>query len=313
LTPAAFAGRNAAATVESHGGDTMGTSWTLHGVAAGFDMRATALQAFDDVIGQMSQWDPQSQLSQFNRAAPATDFPVGAEFMRVVQAAQLISRLSGGAFHPALGELSEAWGFGVGTRLVPDRQEERPRPVPLVDAITIAPDTQSISRKAGALLDLSGIAKGFAVDLVAERLLAAGMRHFLIEIGGELRGEGIDPSGQPWWVDVEMPPTSSVQPYRVALHDLSIATSGNYRRNVTIDGQAYSHSFDPRTGRPIAHGTSSVTVLHRSCMMADGWATALTVMPVTEAMALADQQHLAACVVTGDREHVTAKWREMLD
>lgn len=292
----------------------MGTIWSLHGVAAGVDMRAVALQAFADVIGQMSQWDTGSQLSLFNAAPPDQMFPVGAEFLRVLRAAQHISEHSGGAFHPALGEWSEAWGFGASAASQPLATQRRAsRPVPAADAINIDDAAQSISRKDGALLDLSGIAKGFAVDLVAERLLAAGMRHFLIEIGGELRGEGIEPSGQPWWVDIAMPPTSSVQPYRAALHDLSVATSGNYRRQVTVNGQVYSHSFDPRTGQPIAHGTSSVTVLHRSCMMADGWATALTVMGADEALGLADRQQLAVCIVAGDREWTSLAWREMLD
>ncbi len=109
-----------------------------------------------------------------------------------------------------------------------------------------------------------------------------------------------------------MPPLSSAAPYRIALHDLSVATSGNYRRGFTVDGQRYSHSFDPRTGRPIVNGVSSVTVLHRSCMMADGWATALTVLGPDAAIALADDQKLAACVIAGDREYISRAWRDML-
>ncbi|MCC2600961.1 FAD:protein FMN transferase [Sphingopyxis yananensis] len=311
MTPAAFAQRNPAAIVESHVGDTMGTSWSLHGVAAGFDMRAVAEAGFARVISQMSQWDAQSTLAQFNRARAGDWFPIPAEFLHVIMAAQQIGRASGGAFHPALGEWSEAWGFG--TAAIDGKPQAVQRPLVPINAIGLDPQTSSISRQQGALLDLSGIAKGFAVDLVAEHLLARGMRHFLIEIGGELRGEGIEPSGQPWWVDIEMPPTSNVAPYRVALHDISIATSGNYRRGIVIDHQHYSHSFDPRTGMPIAHGTSSVTVLHRSCMMADGWATAFTVMKAAEAMKLAAQLDIALCIVAGDREWTSPAWRAMLD
>jgi thiamine biosynthesis lipoprotein len=297
--------------VESHVGDTMGTSWSLHGVAAGFDMRAMAEAVFARVIGQMSQWDEQSALSQFNRASAGDWFPIPPEFLHVITAAQHISTQSGGAFHPALGQWSEAWGFGTATMDAAPQAVQRPL-VPM-DAIRLNPQTSSISRLPGALLDLSGIAKGFAVDLVAEHLLAGGMRHFLIEIGGELRGEGIEPSGQPWWVDIDMPPTSNIAPYRVALHDMSVATSGNYRRGVVIDNQHYGHSFDPRTGLPIAHGTSSVTVLHRSCMMADGWATAFTVMKAAEAINLAAQLDIALLVVAGDREWISPAWRAMLD
>ena len=110
-----------------------------------------------------------------------------------------------------------------------------------------------------------------------------------------------------------MPPTSSVPPWRIALHDLSIATSGNYRRGFVADGRHYSHSFDPATGRPIVNGVSSVTVLHRQCVMADGWATALTVLGAEAAIALADEQGLATCVVAGGREFLSRAWRDMLD
>lgn len=291
----------------------MGTQWSLHAVTAGLNVRAIAEQAFSDVIAQMSQWNGASQLSRFHDQPAQTWFPVGREFARVMGAALDIQQLSGGAFHPALGVLSEAWGFGAAASPMDGFERNPPRGRIPPDAIEFDSANQRIKRRSDVALDLSGIAKGFAVDLVAERLLAASVRHFLIEIGGELRGEGIQPSGQPWWVEVEMPPTSAVLPYRIALHDLSIATSGNYRRGLTIDNVFYSHSFDPRTGAPIRHGISSVSVLHRSCMMADGWATALTVMGRDQAIATAEEQQLAACVVEGDREAISSKWREMLE
>ena len=110
-----------------------------------------------------------------------------------------------------------------------------------------------------------------------------------------------------------MAPSSSIEPWRIALHDLSVATSGNYRRGFAAGGRHYSHSFDPATGRPIVNGVSSVTVLHRQCVMADGWATALTVLGPKAAISLADEQDLAVCVVAGNREHLSLAWREMLE
>jgi thiamine biosynthesis lipoprotein len=287
----------------------MGTGWSLHAVAASVAVRPIAEAAFADVIAQMSQWDEGSELSRFNRAPAGEWFTISAEFAHVVEAALEVQQLSGGAFSPSLGALSEDWGFGASAFSA----QKPPVPAPKKD-IGIALDlpARRIKRANDHFLDLSGIAKGFAVDLVAERLLAAGVHHFLIEIGGELRGEGIEPSGQPWWVDIAMPPTSRIQPYRVALHDLSIATSGNYRRGVTIDGEYFSHSFDPRTGAPIRHAVSSVTVLHRQAMLADTWATALTVLGAKEAHGLANELDLAMCLVEGDREWTSKAWREML-
>lgn len=287
----------------------MGTGWSLHAVLPPQGTAQRVQAALDLVVAQMSQWEAASDLSRFNRAAPGLWYAIPAEFAEVVEIALEIASASGGAFDPGLGHLTEAWGFGSagpverapqGGNFAADR------------TIDFDPSARHIRRGVGAALDLSGIAKGYGVDLAAERLLESGVRHFLIEVGGELRGEGIRPDGQPWWVDVEMPPTSSVPPCRIALHDLSVATSGNYRRGFVADGCHYSHSFDPGTGRPIVNGVSSVTVLHRRCIMADGWATALTVLGPEAAISLADAQGLAACVIAGDREFVSRAWREML-
>lgn len=288
----------------------MGTSWSLQAVAPPAATLHGIQSALDLVVAQMSQWEQGSDLSRFNRAAPGIWYEIPAEFADVIGAALDIAGASGGAFDPGLGRFTEAWGFGSAARggRVPDASK-----LATDRMIEFDPATRRIRRGAGASLDLSGIAKGYGVDLAAEWLLGIGVRHFLIEVGGELRGEGIRPDGQPWWVDVEMPPTSSIAPWRIALHDLSAATSGNYRRGVTVDDRYYSHSFDPQTGQPIVNAVSSVTVLHRSCMMADGWATALTVLGPQAGIALADEQQLAACVIAGDREYVSRAWRAMQD
>jgi len=308
LTPAAFAARVADAGIRSFAGETMGTSWSLHAVSAPSDAAVGVQAALDLVVAQMSQWEPTSNLSRFNGSPAGEWHAVPPELAHVVAAALEIARASGGAFDPSLGELTERWGFGSAGPV-----EAPPDDGPCArHAVEIDCDGFRIRRGEGAVLDLSGIAKGYGADLAAEWLLGQGMRHFLIEVGGELRGEGVRPDGQPWWVDVEMPPTSSIRPWRIALHDLSVATSGNYRRGLVADGHHYSHSFDPRTGRPIVNGVSSTTVLHRSCMMADGWATALTVLGPDESIALADAQGLAASMVVGDREFVSREWRAML-
>ena len=286
----------------------MGTSWLLHAVSPPAGIADGVQAAFDLVVAQMSQWEAGSDLSRFNRA-PAGDWHrVPAELAHVVSAALGIAEASSGAFDPCLGGLPERWGFGSTGPVdaVPADGADMDRAIGF-DAAGLR-----LRRGEGAFLDLSGIAKGYGADLAAERLLGSGVRHFLLEVGGELRGEGIRPDGQPWWVDTETPPTSSVAPWRIALHDLSVATSGSYRRGFTVGGRHYSHSFDPRSGRPIVNGVSSVTVLHRSCMMADGWATALTVLGPKKGIALADAQGLAAAILAGDREFTSRAWRDML-
>ena len=309
MTPAAFAGRGAGAPIDRFTGETMGTSWSLQAVSPPAATLHGVKAALDLVVEQMSQWEPQSDVSRFNRTAPGTWYEIPAEFAHVMAVTLDIARASGGAFDPGLGGITEAWGFGSAGR--PGRVPQTGKSV-AGRTIDFDPATRRIRRGEAAALDLSGIAKGYGVDLVAEWLLDIGVRHFLLEVGGELRGKGIRPDGQPWWVDVEMPPTSSIPSWRIALHDLSVATSGNYRRGFSAGGQHYSHSFDPATGRPIVNGVSSVTVLHRDCIRADGWATALTVLGAEAAVALADEQELAACIVAGDREYISRAWRDML-
>lgn len=286
----------------------MGTSWSVQAVSAPPEAASGVQAALDRVVAQMSQWEPESDLSRFNRAPAGEWRAVPPEMAHVVAAGLEIAEASDGAFDPSLGKLTESWGFGSAgpVDLPPAGCDASDR------AVELDSEGFRIRRSEGALLDLSGIAKGYGADLAAEWLFGQGVRHFLIEVGGELRGEGIRPDGQPWWVDVEMPPSSSIPPWRIALHDLSVATSGNYRRGFTADGRHFSHSFDPGSGRPIVNGVSSVTVLHRSCMMADGWATALTVLGPDEAIAHADAQGLAASMVVGDREFSSREWRAML-
>lgn len=287
----------------------MGTDWSLHAVAPPVGVAEGVQAVLDRVVAQMSQWEPGSDLSRFNRAPAGEWHRIPAEFADVVAAGLAIGRASDGAFGIALGELSEAWGFGT----APPTARLGKALAPAPDGVDFDAATQSIRRRDGALLDLSGIAKGYGVDLAADWLLAQGVRHFLLEVGGELRGEGIRPDGQPWWVDVEVPPSWAGAGWRVALHDLSVATSGDYRRGVEIDGEHYSHSFDPRSGRPIANGVRSVTVLHRQSMIADGWATALTVLGAEAGVMLADERDLAACILANGREYVSRAWTAMLD
>lgn len=292
----------------------MGTTWSLRAVAPPANVETGIVSQCDLVIGQMSQWESESVLSRFNRSLPGAWQDLPAEFCHVLAAALDIQKASAGAFDPAIGRISELWGFGTSGRT------EHAPDIADINALTnghrgieFDPAGNRARRTEGGALDFSGIAKGYAVDLAAQWLLANGVRHFLMEIGGELRGSGIRPDGQPWWVDLEAPPGLHPLPIRIALHDLSIATSGDYRRWFENDGTRYSHSIDPVTGKPISNGVRSVTVAHRECMLADAWATALTVLGAEEAMRVAEGQRLAAYLLTGSKEYMSSAWAAMLD
>jgi thiamine biosynthesis lipoprotein len=309
----ALAGHAVDARVDSFAGETMGTRWSLRVVAPPANAVAGVQAALDRVVAQMSQWEAESDLSRFNRTSPGRWQSLRPEFARVLKAALEVAGASGGAFDPAMGALTDLWGFGPATA---------PRSAPSVAASDGALTTKGAiefdgpglrARRTGeGRLDFSGIAKGFGVDLAADWLLGQGAAHFLLEVGGELRGEGIKPDRQPWWIDVEQPPGSALPPLRVAAHGLAVATSGNYRRWLDAGGRRYSHTLDPRTGRPIDNGVQSVTVLHPQCMLADAWATALTVLGVKAGMALAEEQGLAARIIADDGEFLSPALMEML-
>ncbi len=266
-------------------GETMGTQWSLSLAGAGNEALQTVEAVLAEVIAESSLWEADSEISRFNRAPAGERLPLSPGFAAVIGCALQLAADSGGAFDPRVGRLSAHWGFG------PDgspSNEPLPPPPASLDLVE-----GSLSQPGGVWLDLNGIAKGQAVDRVAERLLEAGHRHFLIGIGGEYRGEGVRPDGQPWWVDVEQPPGAGLPPLRLALSGLSVATSGDYRRYRLAGGARLSHSIDPATGRPVAEGVASVCVLGRSCMVADGEATAITVMGPVEGMRWAADRGLA--------------------
>ncbi len=298
----------------------MGTVWSARIVDAPADARATIEAVCDNVIAQMSHWQAGSQISRFNHAAPGGWHRIGPDFAEVMRAALDIATRSGGAFDPAMGALADLWGFGPPgprTDVPADDEIAAAHRHGGVAAIDFDPLLLRLRRDRPVRLDLSGIAKGYAVDALGAALRQRGCTDFLVEIGGELSGSGVQPDGQPWWTDVEPPPGTAQVPLRVALHGLAIATSGDYRRGFEVAGTRHAHTIDPRTGRPVANGVVSVTVIDASCMIADGWASALTVLGTDDGMALAVREGLAALMLVregaGLRELVSPALAAMLD
>jgi len=286
----------------------MGTSWSVNLVGPPQIDIAYIRQGIERelniVVMQMSTWETGSDLSRFNRTTESwLSLPV--EFFEVLQTALQVAAESDGAFDPTAGPLVNLWGFGpVG------RYQETNFCMPTQAAIEsvrrlcgwrrIELDVPSrrAYQRGDAYVDLSAIAKGFAVDRVASFLKRSGYENHLVEIGGELRGSGIKPDGQPWWVALEQPLGCDAGDVVVALHGLSVATSGDYRRWYKADdGRSYGHTIDPRTGWPVNHGVASVTVLHENCMMADAWSTALTVLGPARGMCIAEAKQLPALFV----------------
>ena len=301
-------------TVHRFSGEAIGTGWRLSVVLTDEGQldaaRTCMMRGLAMVVAQMSQWEPASELSRFNAAPAGTGMTLSPGFIRVLDCALVLARESDGAFDPALGELSEAWGFGAGA--ASGRPPEPGMRRTGWRALNFDPATGRIVQPGGISLDLSGIAKGFAVDLVSALLSREGLGHHLVEIGGELRGSGVKPDGQPWWVDIEDAPGSPGEPARIALSGWAVATSGDWHRRRECAGESWSHTLSPATGAPVKNGNRAASVLHRDCMQADGLATLLMVLDGDAAIAFADGRGLAARI-TDARGTVRAStaWRAM--
>jgi FAD:protein FMN transferase len=291
------------------------------------DLHAGLQAQLDDVVAQMSHWDPASSLGRFNRAPAGTWHVLPPAFFQVLAYALDVWRDTGGACDPCAGALVNLWGFGP-----VNRYDEPGFTAPSREAVQAAlpaarvrldPVSRSALQPGGVQLDLSAVAKGHAVDCLARWLEGQGIRDYLVEVGGELRGAGVKPDGQPWWVALEEVDGTTGGTIGgggaivAALHGLAVATSGDYRRFFLHDGQRHPHTIDPRSGMPIANGLASVTVIAASCMACDAWSTALTVLGPAQGLALAERRGIAARFVErtagGLVEHLSSHMRAMLD
>ncbi|MFN3230431.1 MAG: FAD:protein FMN transferase, partial [Asticcacaulis sp.] len=295
-------------------GPTMGVTWRAQFYdPEGIDpaLWQARLQATVDRICQaMSAWIPDSAINQFNKAPAGALHTLPEDMVRVVARALEIATLTEGAFDPGLGQAVRAWGFGAGPVDPTVQTASGLGSTQAWRTLDFEPLAGTLRQPGGLHLDLNGIAKGYGVDALLETLTRAGVVSALVEIGGELKSTGIRDDGTPWWVEIEPPGAGegsgkgigqtkrqAVPGGRmlVALCDLAIATSGDYRRFRLIDGRRISHTIDPRTGQPVHNVPAQVCVLHPDAMSADALATAFGVMPPDAALALADHLGLMVC------------------
>jgi thiamine biosynthesis lipoprotein len=294
-------------------GETMGTLWSVEFYAPSsrrsWEFQLEIQATLDAIISEMSHWDRTSTLSRFNHSPAGTWIDLPKRLETVLTCAIEVARATDGAFDPTLGQAVNQWGFGP-----PDGP---------VDGIRgwrhLRIENSRALQPGGLRLDLSAIAKGYAVDEIASAMASVGAVSYLVEIGGELRAHGVKPGGEPWWVEIERPPedpTRNFPELLVALCGESIATSGDYRKFLIRDGVRYAHTIDPATGAPVPHQLASVTVIHTSCMQADAYSTALTAMGRERGIEYAGQHRLAAMFVerteAGFNCHISPMLIEML-
>lgn len=293
-------------------GPTMGTTYTVKVAAPpasvdGAKLRATIDESLARIDRSMSGYRADSEVTRFNATTSTQWHDVSAELASVVQTAHEISERSGGAFDITIAPLVAAWGFGPGGRLheLPSAEEIAQTAASVgFRKLHVRSDPPALRKDVGELsIDLNGIAPGFAVDLLAERLLALRVENFMIDIGGEIRAHGRNARDEQWHIAIEHPVATQRTPYAgVRLDGATVSTSGEYRDYYERDGRRYSHTIDPRTGRPLDRAPGSVVVIASSAALADGWATALNVLGPRDGMALAAQENMPVLFIERDGE-----------
>ncbi len=291
-------------------GETMGTRYTAVFYAEPpvdeAAINESLFAAVDTVDQQMSTWKANSALNRLNAAAEQQWLPIPEELATVLATALRVGRQSNGAFDIAVGDLVNAWGFGPGEQQpgaahisASDRQAR----VPATQALEIDPLRNLARKRSATTLDLSGIAKGFAVDEMARCLDGWGITNYLVGIDGEMRAHGVKPGGESWVVAIERPRRGVREVMGVMeISDAAIATSGDYRHWIEVAGRHYSHTMDPARGAPLSNSLAAVMVVAATCMLADAWATALMVLGEKVGPELAQERGMDALFVIHDGE-----------
>lgn len=301
-------GLDAAAAALQLVGATMGTRYSLsvmNPTLSANELQAGVDALLEDINNAMSTWRQESELSRLNQTRHTGWLPLSPALHQVLTAAAVVSGQTGGAFDVTVGPVVNLWGFGPQARVpVPppaDALAEARARVGYHQLNLVDRPPRVRKTRPDLYIDLSAIAKGYAVDRVAAWLADQGHTDFMVEIGGEIVVRGHGEAGRPWQIGVAWPVQNSPAVERVlSLSDRALATSGDYQRYFEFEGKRYTHEIDPVTGRTIEHALAAVTVLHASCMYADAYATGLLVLGPTRGPALARDLGLTALFLIAD-------------
>ncbi len=289
-------------------GQTMGTYYSVKYVTDSSEHTPEAIQSeidkrLEEVNDQMSTYRPDSELSRFNQSKDVNvPFPVSAATAKVVKKAIEINKLTDGSLDVTVGPLVNLWGFGPEGRVTkaPTNEElEKRRSWVGIEKLSVQ-DNNLIKTIPELYVDLSSIAKGYGVDVVAEYLESLNINDYMVDIGGEVRTSGNNGKDAPWRIAIEKPSADGVSQTAQEIIEpgnLSIATSGDYRNYFEQEGIRFSHTIDPKTGKPITHNLVSITVLADDCMSADGLSTGLNVLGPEAGFALAEKMDIPVFMI----------------
>ena len=269
-------------------GNTMGTTYSvkLVSIESGINIQSIDNKIDSILVSinkQMSTWDPTSDISKFNSLTSIEPLSISDDLVHVIDNSINISKKTNGLFDITVYDLMRIWGFGPNPMSSFPKNDDIEQVLKITGYENINITNKKISKNnIKVKLDLNAIAKGFGVDKVFQFMRSEGFEDVFVEIGGEVRFSGRNRRNQNWSIGIEDPMINGMTQNEIAailsLSKSAIATSGNYRNIVNLDGELLGHTINPRTGFPIQTDVISVTVLSQSCMVADAWATALMVM-----------------------------------
>jgi thiamine biosynthesis lipoprotein len=291
--------------VEEFSGPTMGSTYTIKYVrgqsSPGIDLLKRETESIlAEVDLQLSTYRADSVIEKFNQAPAGSCQVMPAGLLELVDAGYALHEESDGLLDLTLEPVLNLWGFGPQARA-----EKVPTPEALAAAMSrvgmqhLRRQGEQLCKDVDLQLDFNSIAAGYAVDKIVQRLSELGVSRYMIEVTGELKAAGLKPDGQPWRIGLEAPQDGQRVAQRVlAVDGYGISTSGDYRNYFEEDGQRYSHTLDPSTGKPINHQLAAVTVVDKSTLRADGLSTVLMVMGTERGLAFAERKGIAAFFVT---------------
>lgn len=291
-------------------GMTMGTSYQVK-IITNDDVPTENLgEQIENRLSSLNQtfstYIETSELMQFNQAKTGQPQAISEDMQVVMSIAQEVYGLTDGAFDPTVAPLVNLWGFGPNesNNVIPQSEQiQQALSVIGLNHLVLNKAAKKAQRKQDIKLDFSAIAKGYAVDAVADLLESSGIQHYLVEVGGELRAGGYKPNGDLWRIAIERPSLVQGDVQQViALQDVAVATSGDYRNYFEKNGKRYSHTIDPRIGYPVDHELASVTVIEETAVKADALATAMMVMGPEDSLMLAEKYNIPVYILVKEAD-----------
>ncbi|MGZ8142543.1 MAG: FAD:protein FMN transferase [Methylosarcina sp.] len=266
------------------------------------EVKAAVENEFNRIDLLLSNYRPDSVIEKFNQAKNTESQEVGNEIVSLIRSAEAVHKASQGCYDLTIKPLFDLWKFNTDKPTIPAPAVIR-QTLDLIgmDKLEVTDDNHLRKMQSGLQVDVSSIAQGYSVESISRVLEQKGIKHYLVEIGGELKTHGHKPDMQPWRIAVEKPLPGEQMLQKIMTMPketpLAIMTSGTYRHYFDDQGKRYSHILDARTGYPVTHDLVSVTVAYEDPILADAWSTALLCLGRQDGIQVANEQNIPALFI----------------